>query len=258
MGLDIYSGTLTRYYSHNWKTITQQLSEEHGQRCVLRDNNGNEIKPIEDKEEIEEIRDIIYQWSGSLAPNIDPTLPTPLWDENKECDYFTDKPGWEAYGALLMLQACRLLNLPLPNYIESGWNAFNDPIVKKAMSLKYNYSLLHNVTFWLPVPKKIVFSTTLPTEYKACFSTLLLLKEELEDLNQQIWKADDATILSWRNDKFYVPINRKEPKPILGFIQNKTPKDRYCTEDLAQCAYSMLYQAVCFATEEQVPILLDY
>lgn len=30
MGLDIYAGTLTRYYSHNWKTITQQLSEENG------------------------------------------------------------------------------------------------------------------------------------------------------------------------------------------------------------------------------------
>ena len=25
MGLDIYAGTLTRYYSHNWKNIVQQL-----------------------------------------------------------------------------------------------------------------------------------------------------------------------------------------------------------------------------------------
>ena len=24
MGLDIYAGTLTRYYAHNWKTVTQQ------------------------------------------------------------------------------------------------------------------------------------------------------------------------------------------------------------------------------------------
>ena len=24
MGLDIYAGTLTRYYSHNWKTVVQQ------------------------------------------------------------------------------------------------------------------------------------------------------------------------------------------------------------------------------------------
>ena len=24
MGLDIYAGPLTRYYSHNWKTVVQQ------------------------------------------------------------------------------------------------------------------------------------------------------------------------------------------------------------------------------------------
>lgn len=24
MGLDVYAGTMTRYYSHNWKTIIQQ------------------------------------------------------------------------------------------------------------------------------------------------------------------------------------------------------------------------------------------
>lgn len=46
MGLDIYAGTLTRYYSHNWKTITQQLSEENGQHYKQVDENGNEIKPV--------------------------------------------------------------------------------------------------------------------------------------------------------------------------------------------------------------------
>ena len=33
MGLDIYAGKLTRYYSRNWKTIVQQLAEENGQKC---------------------------------------------------------------------------------------------------------------------------------------------------------------------------------------------------------------------------------
>ena len=42
MGLDIYAGTLTRYYSHNWKTITQQLSEENGQDYKQVDENGND------------------------------------------------------------------------------------------------------------------------------------------------------------------------------------------------------------------------
>ena len=30
MGLDIYAGPLTRYYSHNWKTVVQQWAEENG------------------------------------------------------------------------------------------------------------------------------------------------------------------------------------------------------------------------------------
>ncbi|SCI75021.1 Uncharacterised protein [uncultured Blautia sp.] len=30
MGLDIYAGTLTRYYSHNWKTVVQQWAGQRG------------------------------------------------------------------------------------------------------------------------------------------------------------------------------------------------------------------------------------
>lgn len=30
MGLDVYSGTLTRYYTHHWKTKAQQYAESHG------------------------------------------------------------------------------------------------------------------------------------------------------------------------------------------------------------------------------------
>ena len=30
MGLDIYSGTLTRYYARNWKTSVQQWGEANG------------------------------------------------------------------------------------------------------------------------------------------------------------------------------------------------------------------------------------
>jgi len=41
MGLDIYAGTLTRYYSHNWKTVVQQWAEENGYTYpVLMDTTG--------------------------------------------------------------------------------------------------------------------------------------------------------------------------------------------------------------------------
>ena len=44
MGLDIYAGTLTRYYSHNWKTVIQQWAEENGytyNRITLHGESGS-------------------------------------------------------------------------------------------------------------------------------------------------------------------------------------------------------------------------
>lgn len=260
MGLDIYTGTLTRYYCRDWKTMTQQLSEGHGQKCVMLDGCGNEIKPINNQEEIAQIRGAICQWIDNVAGCMDQSLDSPLWDEERELDYYTDKPDWEAYGALIMLYACRLLDFPLPEYVDIGWNAFDEPVVEKAMSQELPCSLLSNVTIWLPIPKKVSFVATLPNGEEATFSTVEMLKQELDELNQKIWKADEATILSWRNDKYYNPVKQKDPGLLFGFIRraNKTPKEKYRTEELAQCAYSMLYQAVHFADKHQVPIMLDF
>jgi len=260
MGLDIYSGKLTRYYSRNWKNIVQQMSEENGHKCVMTDGCGNEITPVEDKTEIERIRECVAGWIDNLAANLDLPLAAPLWDESTECGYYTDKPDWEAFGALVMLQACISLDRPLPKYIENRWNAFEAPEVKEAVSKKIVNSLLSDVSLWLPIPDNAIFITSYPTGNEGSISTVSLLKKELEELNQRLWKADEGTILSWRNDKYYVPVKENKPNRLLGFIRKtqKTPKERYLTEDLAQCAYSMLYQAVRFAEEHQVPILLDY
>ena len=261
MGLDIYAGTLTRYYSHNWKNKVQQIAEANGQKCVMTDGLGNEIKPVEDNAEIMEIRAIICQWAEKLAAGLEQIgepMPHPLWDEINERDYFTDKPDWMAFGALLMFLACHMQNYPLPEYVENRWCAFDDPIVKKGKSKASDVSLLSDVTLWLPIPNESIFVTNLPNGDEAHVSTLLLLKQELEELNSQTWKADESTILSWRDDKYYIPVNRKESKPLLGFLFRKKQGDKYRTEELAQCAFSILYQAVNFAIEQDVPLLLDY
>lgn len=260
MGLDIYSGKLTRYYSRNWKNISQQLAEEKGYKCVMTDGDGNEIGPVEDKAEIDQIRETVIQWADNIAANINPPFTVPLWDETIECDYYTDKPDWLAFGALVMLQACHYLNRPLPEFVENGWNVFEEPLVKEAVSKKIANSLLADVYLWLPIPSDIIFVTAYPTGNEDSISTVSRLKQELDELNRHLWKADEATIFSWRNNKYYVPVTSKEPKLLFGFIRmkNKTPKEKYRTEDLAQCAYSMLYQAVRFAEKHQVPILLDY
>ena len=131
MGMDIYSGTLTRNYSRYWTNITQQLAEENGQKCVVTDGCGNEIKPVEDPAEIEQIREAVSTWAENLTASLPTDKPMPIWDETTDKDYYTDKPDWEAYGALIMLQACQSLNCPLPEYVESGWNAYDEPFWRR-------------------------------------------------------------------------------------------------------------------------------
>ena len=62
MGLDIYAGTLTRYYSHNWKTVVQQWAEENGWgfQKITPDgepaDNGEELSPAEVQAAVENWR----------------------------------------------------------------------------------------------------------------------------------------------------------------------------------------------------------
>ena len=65
MGLDIYAGTLTRYYSHNWKTVVQQWAEENGYAFnrITPDgepaDNEEELSPAEVQAAVENWRDQI-------------------------------------------------------------------------------------------------------------------------------------------------------------------------------------------------------
>ena len=61
MGLDIYAGTLTRYYSHTWKTVVQQWAEENGYTFnrITPDgepaDNEEELSPAEVQAAVEDL-----------------------------------------------------------------------------------------------------------------------------------------------------------------------------------------------------------
>lgn len=257
MGLDIYSGRLTPYYSGDWETLAQQVTEEESVEYTKMDANGDEIQSVEDNEEMAQLREALKIWADNFAANVNPPLSTPLWDESTDCGYYTDKPDWEAYWALVTMMAYLSMDKRgWPEFVEVGWDAIDEPVVKEAMSKKTPNSLLMNSDLWLPIANMSIYSTVLPTGDEGTISTVSLLKQELEELNRKLWKADEDTILSWRDDKYYVPVKQK--KPLFSFLSKKTPKEKFRTEDLAQCAFSILYLAVRFAEKHNVPIVLDY
>ena len=97
MGLDIYAGTLTRYYSHNWKTVVQQWAEENGYTFNRITPDG---EPADNEEELSpaEIQAAVEDWRDQILAAISqPNQPhyTP-WPEDNERPYYTDKPDWDA------------------------------------------------------------------------------------------------------------------------------------------------------------------
>lgn len=259
MGLDIYAGTLTRYYAHNWKTITQQWAEENGlvfhQITPEGDqvDDGEEMTPAEIQDEMENWRDQIL--AAITQPDQEPYTP---WPEDNEKPYYTDKPDWDAFGAMLLTAACHTYGEPVPATVQKDWNFMEHPAIKRlAEDQERVWSLFRGATWWLPLPASIMFQAPLPTDSQAVVSTLGGLRKELEKLNQLAWQADEDTIFSWTQTEGYPADGTIGPNGTYSSadIQEHT---EYNTDSLAKFAFSMFWQALEFAEKQQVPVLLDY
>ena len=85
MGLDIYAGTLTRYYSHNWKTVVQQWAEENGYTFNRITPDG---EPADDEEELSpaEVQAAVENWRDQILAAISQPgqFPCTPWPEDNE------------------------------------------------------------------------------------------------------------------------------------------------------------------------------
>ena len=88
-------------------------------------------------------------------------------------------------------------------------------------------------------------------------ATLGGLRKELEKLNQLAWQADEDTILDWADTEGYPMDGTIGPDGQVSKADIPEHTE-YNTESLAKFAFSMFWQAMRFAEEQQVPILLDF
>lgn len=259
MGLDIYAGTLTRYYAHNWKSAVQQWAEQNGYAFQKIAANG---EPVVNEEEISpvEIQEIVEGWRDHILSVISQSGQGPYtpWPEDNEKPYYTDKPDWDAFGAMLLVAACHTYKKSVPPTVEKGWNFMKQHVIARLVKDKKRvWSLFRGATLWLPLPDRFLFHAPLPTDDMTMIGTLGGLRKELDDLNQMVWQADEETILSWSQTEGY-PLD-----DVLGpdghYSQADIPEHtQYDTDSLAKFSFSMFWQAMRFAENNQVPILLDY
>lgn len=252
MGLDIYAGTFVRYYAHNWKTVAQQFCEE----------NGLQYSRISAREEgapsIAEIEQAVNGWQLQLVSALQKSgiQAAKTWREDNVAPYFTNKPDWDAIGALLLFAAGTLLKQHYPEKYRKNLKYHE---VLEIMGVKksqyHNWSLFSDVCYYIPIEDSFVFKYPLANGMEVMIGTTKCLKFELGKINDLSWKADEETILSWGKTEGYPAEATMNGG---GLLQIFKKLETYNTESLAKFAFSILWQAVTFAEKERVAIIFDY
>jgi hypothetical protein len=98
VGLDIYAGPVSRYVAGDWKTIVQQAGEAAGTPVIVMRHN----EPSDRVTDVNEVAKVIATWRQGLIRSLGLNEE---WDEDVAGEYYTDKPDWDGYGAVVLMAA---------------------------------------------------------------------------------------------------------------------------------------------------------
>lgn len=257
MGLDIYAGTYSRYYAHNWKTAAQQFCEKEGiqySRIESPQSDENQKKTDE-----ENIQNSVKLWQEQMVKALQNSgvEKASVWEEGVSAkSYYTNKPDWDAYGALLLFVAGKLLKKKYPeNYKKNTKYQQVLAVLGIYESPFKDWSLFAGVQNYVPIDDRLVFQYPLANGTQAMLGTVACLKYELTKINEICWKADNQQILEWQETEGYPT---EAVMRTGGLLQLLPKRAVYSTQSLAKYAFSILWQAVLFAEKEQVGIIFDY
>jgi hypothetical protein len=170
VGLDVYVGSLTRYYVEGPSDVVERIAR-------------HQALPVTDGLEAEEvIRTAVVSWREGLSRWLGDRLAGPLdWDESGPAPCFTDKPGWDGYGGTLLLAAHdEHPELPPPDVVSADWP--DDPAYQAASApgAGSRYHQLLTPELWLPCRFEFTVRTQDITGEEVELGSSIALLDQLE------------------------------------------------------------------------------
>jgi hypothetical protein len=238
MGLDVYVGSLTRYYAHDWETVIQRAGREQGIPVVVQRRNESP-DTINDPAVL---RDLILRWRSAIGDALrsaglsDQELD---WSEDPHAPYLTDKPGWDCYGAVQLLAAYdERGKSPVPTKLPSDWQ--KDSFLRDRLRApsKPRYAHLYACALWLPVEIRDIFAGPSPAAEQVRMGSVFELFRNLQALNERTFNGSDEDRKQWAAQMPDTGDDRLEPKAKTGI--------------------AIMLQLAAAAARERLPMVLDY
>jgi hypothetical protein len=140
MGLDVYVGSLARYYAEGPTDVVERVARQQGVAFA----GGQAAEDV--------VRAAVLAWRDGLGRWLGDRLDEPLdWDESRQAPCFADKPGWDGYGGALLLAAHdEHPELAVPATVSADWP--DDPAYQasSARGAASRYQQLLTPELWLP------------------------------------------------------------------------------------------------------------
>ncbi len=234
MALDVYVGSLTRYYAGAWENLVERALRERGAPPAVRSATPTDAAKSQDR-----IRARVIAWRAVLAKALGDRLARPLeWDETEAAPWFTHRPGWDGFGSLVLWAAySEHPALRLPEILPEEWDHDVALMRSTAEGFRSRYShLARNVEMWLPVAFEITFEGEDVEGRRVVMGSVTTLRRQLADLNAATWKASAADIAVW----------------------GQMPPERRTVEECARYAFALLTDLAQRAHAERLPMKLDH
>ena len=193
MSLDIYVGTLTRYYCGEWETESEATARAAGRP-------GRPAMPRDAMSSPREVRPVVEKWRRRLSRSIAAAgvMTSPLmWSEHDDEPWFTAKPAWDCWGALELLAAYEEAGTSPPRLLDERWEDDACLAAVTGEDADPRYAHLYQCEWWLPGEFDAVFSGPTVGGRVAPMGSSAGLLEQMRELNTRTFAAGDAEMATW-------------------------------------------------------------
>jgi hypothetical protein len=199
VALDVYVGSLVRYYTDDWENVAQRQAREQGMKYTRITPGGPQRAPTRTQ-----VAPAIDAWCQALNRGLGANLHAPLsWSEAPDTPYFTDRPGYPGYSGLMLWAVyADKPHLPVPEVLpEGGW--YEDPVFVAALERESGtrFRQIIQPAYWLPGNFSFCFQGPSPVGEESFIGSSTALVEQLELLNRSTFSATSEQLASYLQEQ---------------------------------------------------------
>ncbi len=212
MGIDLFVGSLSRYFCHDWETTQQRAWRAMGMAEKMSVVTPQGVRKALQGREAQRVREVVvryrnvmvqqFQRSGSLDGPPGVGVQGIAWNESHEAPHFVEGPNRYEYAAFLLYCAYDHHPELMPTSIDYERYPEDSALRACADDLAGPYShLVTGVTLWTPLPVKQPVLAPHPNGTKWRVASLKHALAQLERLNKRGWGAAPSDVERWLGGK---------------------------------------------------------